>query len=60
MDDCKLLCRKIIELLEEDTRLISFSLKGEILDGYRQAVQAEEDYMQNIKKNILLIINETI
>ncbi len=48
MEQCLFTCRRLLALLEEDEAQISQALKGQLLDGYRDAVNMEKDSIRDI------------
>lgn len=48
--DSEDLCSKITDLLEQDSVELSKSLRGDILDEYRNLMQAELEKMAELRK----------
>lgn len=48
MEQCLFICRRLLALLEEDEAQISQAMMGQMLDGYRDAVNMEKDSVRSI------------
>ncbi len=49
---CEELCLKLTGLLQQDSRELSRSLRGDILDAYARLVQTEVDSLREIRKRL--------
>lgn len=53
IEESVVLCRMIMDLLEQDVVTLSKSLQGDILTAYKRVVQAEIDSMQEVQRALL-------
>ncbi|MBR4234900.1 MAG: hypothetical protein IKR85_02420 [Clostridia bacterium] len=47
--ECLGLCEKLLSMLEQDSKGLSLSLKGDALDAYRAVTEKETDKLRNVR-----------